>query len=166
MKKTLLFLFIILLFLQFANADSPVKKVYVTSNINPHPPVIDGKLDDPVWDKVPWAGDFIQRSPDEGKEPSQATVERSLLVKGEVLDSAFQLEYHGARPAKILFFNGDTLVVRWEYIPGSSLYFVWSQGRTRDSSVGDFSLRKGIRDLFSIHPHNVFLVKFSYCFQL
>jgi hypothetical protein len=73
MKKTLLILFLVLLFFQFASADSPVKKVYVTSNINPHPPVIDGKLDDPVWDKVSWAGDFIQRSPDEGEVPSQAT---------------------------------------------------------------------------------------------
>jgi hypothetical protein len=58
------------------------------------------------------------------------------------------------------------LVVRWEYIPGSSLYLVWSQGRTGDSSVGDFSFREGMRDLFRVHPHNVFLVKFSYCFQL
>jgi len=58
------------------------------------------------------------------------------------------------------------LVVRWEYIPGSTLYLVWSQGRTRSSSLGDFSFREGIRDLFSVHPHNVFLVKFSYCFQL
>ena len=58
------------------------------------------------------------------------------------------------------------LVVRWEYIPGSTLYLVWSQGRTRSSSLGDFSFREGISDLFSVHPHNVFLVKFSYCFQL
>jgi hypothetical protein len=58
------------------------------------------------------------------------------------------------------------LVVRWEYIPGSSLYLVWSQGKTEVSSVGDFSFREGMRDLFSVHPHNVFLVKFSYCFQL
>jgi len=58
------------------------------------------------------------------------------------------------------------LVVRWEYIPGSTLYLVWSQGRTEISSIGDFSFREGIRDLFSVHPHNVFLIKFSYCFQL
>jgi len=93
MKKILLFLCIILLFLQFANADSPVKKVYVTSNINPHPPVIDGKLDDPVWDKVTWAGDFIQREPYEGKEPSQATAfkilydERNIYVAVKAYDN-------------------------------------------------------------------------------
>ena len=84
MKKILLFLCIILLFLQFANADSPIKKVYVTSNINPHPPVIDGKLDDPVWAKVPWAGDFIQRDPYEGKEPSQATAFKILYDEGNI----------------------------------------------------------------------------------
>ncbi len=93
MKKILLFLFIILLFLQFANADSPVKKVYVTSNINPHPPVIDGILDDLVWDKVAWAGDFIQREPNEGKEPSQATAfkilydERNIYVAIKAYDN-------------------------------------------------------------------------------
>lgn len=58
------------------------------------------------------------------------------------------------------------LVVRWEYISGSTVYLVWSQGRTGISSVGDFSFREGIRDLFSVHPHNVFLIKFSYCFKL
>jgi hypothetical protein len=84
MKKTLFILFIILLSFQFSNADSPVKKVYVTSNINPRPPVIDGKLDDPVWDKVAWAGDFIQRSPDEGKEPSQATTFKILYCERNV----------------------------------------------------------------------------------
>jgi hypothetical protein len=93
MKKILLFLCIILLFLQFANADSPVKKVYVTSNINPHPPVIDGKLDDPVWAKVPWAGDFIQRNPYEGKEPTQATAfkilydERNIYIAVKAYDN-------------------------------------------------------------------------------
>lgn len=67
-----------LLFLQFASADSSEKKTYVTNNINPRPPVIDGKLDDPIWDKVTWGGDFIQRSPHEGKEPSQATAFKIL----------------------------------------------------------------------------------------
>ncbi len=58
------------------------------------------------------------------------------------------------------------LVLRWEYIPGSTLYLVWSQGRTGFSEVGDFSFREGMRDLFSVHPHDVFLIKFSYRFQL
>jgi hypothetical protein len=78
MKRIPLIILIHLLFLQFASADSSEKKTYVTNNINPRPPVIDGKLDDPIWDKVPWGSDFIQRSPNEGEKPSQATAFKIL----------------------------------------------------------------------------------------
>jgi hypothetical protein len=78
MKKIFLIALIHLLFLQFAFAESAEKKTYVTSSVNPHPPVINGKLDDPVWDKVPWGSDFIQRSPYEGKEPFQKTAFKIL----------------------------------------------------------------------------------------
>lgn len=60
----------------------------------------------------------------------------------------------------------SNLVLRWEYIPGSALYLVWSQGRTGYLDSGDFSFRNDMQDLFHVHPHNVFLVKFSYCFKL
>jgi len=56
--------------------------------------------------------------------------------------------------------------MRWEYIPGSTLDLVWSQGRTGFEPRGDFSFGRDVENLFEIHPHNVFLVKFSYCFQL
>lgn len=60
----------------------------------------------------------------------------------------------------------SNLVLRWEYVPGSALYVVWSQGRTSVLGDGSFDLGRGFDDLFGLHPHNVFLVKFSYCFQL
>ncbi len=60
----------------------------------------------------------------------------------------------------------SNLVVRWEYSPGSTVYLVWSQGRTADDSTGDFSFGNHMRDLFHIHPHNVFLVKFTYRFNM
>jgi hypothetical protein len=56
----------------------------------------------------------------------------------------------------------SNLVVRWEYLPGSVLYLVWSQGRTSTGCTGDFSYGSEMKDLFSIVPHNIFLVKFSY----
>ena len=59
----------------------------------------------------------------------------------------------------------SNLVIRWEYIPGSALYVVWSQGRTGFLPTGDFSFRD-VDGLFGLHPYDVFLVKFSYCFQL
>jgi hypothetical protein len=58
------------------------------------------------------------------------------------------------------------LVVRWEYTPGSTLYLVWSQGRTGSLLDGSFDLGRDLGGLFDIHPENIFLVKFSYCFQL
>ncbi len=60
----------------------------------------------------------------------------------------------------------SNLVVRWEYLPGSTLYLVWSQGRTSSDTNGMFSYGQDMKDLFQIVPHNVFLVKFSYWFSL
>ncbi|MGB2908717.1 MAG: DUF5916 domain-containing protein [Candidatus Aminicenantaceae bacterium] len=66
---------------------------------------------------------------------------------------------------KVMEFRSN-LVMRWEYFPGSSLYLVWSQGRTGFDSTGNFTYEEDIQRLFDLPPHNVFLIKFSYCFQL
>lgn len=56
-------------------------------------------------------------------------------------------------------------VVRWEYRPGSVLFFVWSQGRDAfTGSPTDVGLQPGWSDLFAQQPKNVFLVKASYWF--
>jgi hypothetical protein len=60
----------------------------------------------------------------------------------------------------------SNFVVRWEYRPGSTLYLVWSQGRTGSAATGDFSYRNDLSDLYKLTPHNVFLVKLSYWFAL
>ena len=60
----------------------------------------------------------------------------------------------------------SNLVVRWEYMSGSILYLVWSQGRTMSDSVGEFDFNQSMDDLFDVHPHNIFLIKFSYRFSL
>ena len=43
--------------------------------VNPHPPAIDGRLDDPVWQglKLPLLGSFTQSEPLEGAAPSEST---------------------------------------------------------------------------------------------
>lgn len=56
----------------------------------------------------------------------------------------------------------SNMVLRWEYIPGSTLYLVWSQGRTDDYSYGNFDFNRNWENLWDIHPHNVFLIKVSY----
>lgn len=53
-------------------------------------------------------------------------------------------------------------VLRWEYLPGSSLFLVWSQGRNRYSSTSAFDFADDVGDLFSAPAENVFMVKVSY----
>jgi hypothetical protein len=55
-------------------------------------------------------------------------------------------------------------VVRWEYRPGSALFFVWQQERSGfDQFEGDFRTGHAVRNIFS-QPSNVFLVKATYWF--
>jgi hypothetical protein len=58
-------------------------------------------------------------------------------------------------------------VVRWEYRPGSTLFFVWQQGRTEDATdPGSFQFRRDYSTLFGAHPQNTFLIKGSYWLSL
>jgi len=59
------------------------------------------------------------------------------------------------------------LVVRWEFLPGSTAYLVWSQTRNYFTDDGTFDLATQANNLFTDNkPYNVFLVKFSYRFGL
>ena len=56
-------------------------------------------------------------------------------------------------------------VVRWEYRPGSVLFFVWTQGRDAFTNAPtDFGVQPAWTDVFAQRPQNVFLVKASYWF--
>ncbi len=50
------------------------KKIYTTASVgNNESPVIDGILDDCVWNSVEWGSDFIENQPDENTQPSEQT---------------------------------------------------------------------------------------------
>jgi len=53
-------------------------------------------------------------------------------------------------------------VLRWEYRPGSTLYFVWQQNREDEVAVADLGAARRPTDAFRIAAHNVFLIKASY----
>jgi len=57
-------------------------------------------------------------------------------------------------------------VLRWEYNPGSVLFFVWTQTRTGFENNGDFQFGKSFNNLFDLHPDNIFLIKFTHWFNL
>jgi hypothetical protein len=56
----------------------------------------------------------------------------------------------------------SNLVYRWEYKPGSTIFLVWSQGRTTDGSDANFMFGNYADELRNTHPQNDFLVKISY----
>lgn len=62
-------------------------------------------------------------------------------------------------------FNSN-LVLRWEYRPGSTLFLVWSQGRTDFIEDGVFAVKDDMNTLFSKASDNIFLIKASYLFSL
>jgi len=55
-------------------------------------------------------------------------------------------------------------VMRWEYRPGSVLFFVWQQERVGTEPFGDFDFRRDFRGLVRRHPDNVFTIKATYYF--
>jgi hypothetical protein len=57
-------------------------------------------------------------------------------------------------------------VLRWEYLPGSSLYFVWTQTRSDSENIGEFRLKQSFNRLLDAHPDNIFIIKFAYWFNL
>jgi hypothetical protein len=60
----------------------------------------------------------------------------------------------------------SNLVVRWEYKPGSSLFVVWSQGRTGRVPTWTESFLDNWHELWQTPSDNVFFVKVSYWFSL
>ena len=63
-------------------------------------------------------------------------------------------------------FNSRSLrgtgVLRWEYRPGSTLYFVWTQERDGFDQFGDFNFSRDRSALFRDRPTNVFQIKGTY----
>ena len=50
-------------------------------------------------------------------------------------------------------------VLRWEYRPGSALFFVWQQSRFNSLSTGEFDFSRDFDGLWSAQPENVFVIK-------
>jgi hypothetical protein len=61
--------------------------------------------------------------------------------------------------------RGDALL-RWECIPGSTLYLVWTQNRTDSQFPGFMEINRDLKSLISARPENIFLVKFTYWFNM
>ncbi|MCP4219915.1 MAG: carbohydrate binding family 9 domain-containing protein [bacterium] len=59
-----------------------------------------------------------------------------------------------------------TVVLRWEYRPGSAFYAVWTQNRSDYSNPGEFKFGRDFKDLLKARGNNIFMLKFTYRFKL
>ena len=91
---------------------------------------------------------------------------------GSTIDEqAVTIDPDGAGPAAPFSFsnpdfNVRTLVgnsvVRWEYMPGSTLYLVWTQNRSASDGVSGFDWSNSLDRVVNVHPSNTFLAKITY----
>lgn len=98
-----------------------------------------------------------------------STVATNSDAAGEV--TGYTVDPDGAGPAApFTFGNPDfnsrslrgTGVLRWEYRPGSTLFFVWTQQRQGFDNYGDFNFTRDRSALFRDRPTNVFQIKATY----
>lgn len=85
-----------------------------------------------------------------------------------LVDGAYSADADGAGAAVPLEFDDpdfrvrsfrSNVVLRWEYLPGSTLFLVWSQDRERSFTDPSSAGPRDLRRLFSDPMRNVFLVK-------
>ena len=53
-------------------------------------------------------------------------------------------------------------ILRWEYSPGTTVYFVWTQTRSDEEDIGNFDFSNSMSRLWKAESDNIFLIKFSY----
>jgi hypothetical protein len=95
---------------------------------------IDGRLDESAWAEGRPGTDFRQREPNGGEPATQRT---EVSLRGNA-------------------------VARWEYRPGSTLFFVWTQDRNDATLTGDLNFSSDRHELFTAKPNNIFLIKTNY----
>lgn len=86
-------------------------------------------------------------------------------------ENGFNIDANGDGMRDYGFSNPDfnfgqfrsNLVIRWEYIPGSTLFLVWTQERNSAFYADDPGHRRYSFD-FDEKAYNIFLIKYTYRF--
>ena len=85
-----------------------------------------------------------------------------MLAEDDTFTAANDGTFSFSRPDFSFRQIRSTVVLRWEYRPGSSVFAIWSHGRTSDSLDGRFDLGRDLRALGSTEAENVVMVKANY----
>jgi hypothetical protein len=104
---------------------------------------------------------------------ADAYSDRFTLLSAQFSNNTYQVAGSNGTPAYSInnpdfTFNQfrSNLVFRWEYRPGSQLFFVWGNERTGWTNESNSKVGKAMTQLKDILPTNIFLIKLSYWFSL
>ncbi len=99
--------------------------------------------------------------------------DRFKLLNAQFVDNTYQVAETNETPAYSVnnpdfTFNQfrSNLVFRWEYRPGSQIFFVWGNERTGWKNDSNSKVGRAVSDLKDVSPTNIFLIKLSYWFSL
>ncbi|WP_318343953.1 DUF5916 domain-containing protein [Flagellimonas baculiformis] len=95
---------------------------------------------------------------------NQATLRDGVYAIDEDLDNVADFSFDNPDFSFVQF--RSNLVVRWEYIPGSEIFLVWSQDVSRSGDPTDGLLPSLGDNIFGQKPQNIFLLKATYRFVL
>ncbi len=96
-------------------------------------------------------------------------------TNGSTIDSTYRADPDGPGPASPIQLSNPNfniksvranVVLRWEYLPGSTFYLVWTQSREDDQDTGDLNFNESIHRLVATSPDNIFMAKVSYWWSL
>jgi Domain of unknown function (DUF5916) len=91
--------------------------------------------------------------------------------QGTLVDGVYTFDPDGTGPAQSISFDDPNFnvrslrgnaILRWEYRPGSTIYFVWTQTKSDEENIGDFQFANSVNKLWQAETDNVFLIKFTY----
>ena len=101
---------------------------------------------------------FIQYSAE------QTTLSDGTYAIDEDLDGVTDFSFDNPDFSFVQF--RSNLVIRWEYIPGSEIFLVWSQDVSRNGDPTNGLLSSLGDNIFGQKPQNIFLLKATYRFVL
>jgi len=107
--------------------------------------------------------------------PRDANYQNRFSVLSPILNNNnYTVSENGSSHVTYTFSNPDfnfdqfrsNFVFRWEYRPGSQIYFAWSQDRTNYITPGYNSVSDALGNIKNIFPRSVFLIKINYWFSI
>ncbi len=103
--------------------------------------------------------------------PENRFVNLAIVDKNE---SKWMLDETGDNISDYTIYNPDfdfnefrsNFVARWEFRPGSTLYFVWTNTRSDYKYVYNDDILDSFQGIFKVKSQNAFMIKFNYWFSL